>query len=89
VEGEVRDLTASVSVAPGTGTWRFTVLLNGVDFMLSCDITGLDRSCTDNTAPTSATVDPGDLFTVRVEPINSPTAPARVAFAVIMEPTAP
>ncbi len=80
--GTIKNLYVKLSADPGTDpdAYRFTVRLNGVSQTLTTTITANDT--TGNDTVNSFTVSPGDLLSVLVEPLNTPSASPRCSISV-------
>jgi len=81
VTGDVRNLTAVVSTAPGTGnSWTIMVRKNKSDTTLTCTISDDSKLCEDTSH--TETYSTGDLFTVAVTPGGTPAGAGNLAWSI-------
>jgi hypothetical protein len=72
VNGEISNLFVILDEAPVTGTWDFTLRLDGADTPLGCSISLTATTCEDTTD--SVAVSQGQVISIEVTPTLAPTA---------------
>lgn len=72
--GKIKNLYVALNVDPGTSpdAYRFTLRVNGADSALTVTITADD--ITGNDTAHEVTVAAGDVLTMKIEPLNGPSA---------------
>jgi hypothetical protein len=77
VGGTLSNLNVRVSGSVGTGSdaYTFTLVHNGSNSVITCNVTTAGTTCSDLD---SLTVAAGDGLSLRADPVNSPTEPTFV-----------
>jgi hypothetical protein len=71
--GTLSAFSVTLSGAPSTGdNYAFTLMVNGTATGITCTISALETTCTDTTAPTEITLNPGTTVNVRSVPNSNP-----------------
>ncbi len=85
--GTIKNLYVALSIDPGTNpdAYTFTLRVNGVDTTLTCTIVA--DNTTGNDTAHSVSVSPGDLLSMSMVPVSTPSARPYVQFGLCFAPT--
>lgn len=85
--GTLSNLYCLISTAPGAAkSWTFTLVKNGVDTGLTCQISGAAAVTANDTVNTVAVV-AGDTLSLKIVPAGTPSAVGMVSFSMLFTAT--